>query len=147
MNMRLKTATISATLGDAYTARLKEAFPDIDPGIAPLGYLLILQLRTPTKKTKGGIILSDDTRDADKYRTQTALVRSMGPSVFRRRDTLEPWPEGDWCAVGDFVRAPMYGGDRWAVKTESGEDALFIAIKDTDLIGIVTADPLGVVNS
>lgn len=147
MSERLQTMSISKTLKDRYTDRLKEAFPDIDPGIVPLGYLLVLQLRTPTKKTKGGIILADDTRDADKYRTQTALVRSMGPSAFRRRDTLEPWPEGDWCAVGDFVRAPMYGGDRWTVKTETGEDALFIAIKDTDLIGLVTADPLGVANS
>ncbi|MEN9704698.1 MAG: hypothetical protein RLZZ393_577 [Pseudomonadota bacterium] len=147
MKERLQTKAISDVLGVAYTERLKEAFPDVDPGIVPMGYLLVLQLRSPVKKTKGGILLADDTRDADKYRTQTALVRSMGPSAFRRRDTLEPWPEGDWCAVGDFVRAPMYGGDRWAVKIEGNEDALFIAIKDTDLIGLVTADPLGVINS
>lgn len=147
MKERLRTTSISAALGDAYTERLKEAFPDVDPGIVPMGYLLVLQLRTPVKKTKGGIILADDTRDADKYRTQTALVRSMGPSAFKRRDTLEPWPEGDWCAVGDFVRAPMYGGDRWEVPVSDKERAIFIAIKDTDLIGLVTADPLGVINS
>ena len=71
----------------------------------------------------------------------------MGPSTFKRRDTLEPWPEGAWCAVGDFVRAPMYGGDRWEVPVNEHEKALFVAIKDTDLIGLVTADPLGVTNS
>ena len=147
MKERLQTATISDTLGVRYTARLKEAFPDVDPGIVPMGYLLVLQLRSPMKRTRGGIIITDDTRESDKYRTQTALVRSMGPSTFKRRDTLEPWPEGAWCAVGDFVRAPMYGGDRWEVPVNEHEKALFVAIKDTDLIGLVTADPLGVVNS
>lgn len=147
MKERLQTKTISNTLGVTCTERLKESFPDVDPGIIPMGYLLVLQLRSPVKKTKGGILLADDTRDADKYRTQTALVRAMGPSAFKRRDTLEPWPEGNWCEVGDFVRAPMYGGDRWEVPVSDKEKALFIAIKDTDLIGLVTGDPLAVHNS
>jgi len=144
---RLQAKAISDVLGVRYTDRLREAFPDVDPGIIPMGYLMVVQLRSPVKKTRGGILLADDTRDADKYRTQTALVRAMGPSAFKRRDTLEAWPEGNWCEVGDFVRAPMYGGDRWEVEVNGSEKALFMAIKDTDLIGLVTADPLGVINS
>ena len=127
---------------------LLEAFPEIDPGIRPFGYLVLLQLRTPRKKSAGGLIIIDDTRDAERYRVQTGKVISMGPSAFRRRDTLEKWPEGEWCAVGDFVRCPMYGGDRWVVKTGEGDEhAVFIIMKDTDLIGLVTGNPLAVITS
>jgi len=130
---------------------MKWAFPDIDPGIRPFGYNILLQLRMPRKITKGGLIIPDDSRDAERYRVQTGLVREMGPSAFRRRDTLEPWPEGDWCAAGDFVRCPMYGGDRWIVPVPGAADpdehAVFMICRDTDLIGLVAGDPLVVITS
>jgi hypothetical protein len=79
---------------------------------------------------------------------QTALVRAMGPAAFKRRDTLEPWPEGAWCTPGTFIRAPMFGGDRFAVPYGKGDDeALFITIKDSDIIGVIEGDPLSVKTS
>jgi hypothetical protein len=82
---------------------------------------------------------------------QTGLVRAMGPSSFKRRDTLEEWPEGNWCFNGDFVRCPMYGGDRWIVPVPNSvakdDHAIFMMCKDTDLTGLVTGDPLTVVTS
>lgn len=132
-------------LGPRYTGEMRQAFPDIAPPFYPFGYLLVLQLQTPKRKSKGGLILADETRDAEKYRTQTALVRCMGPAAFRRRDTMEPWPEGDWCHPGDFVRAPLYGGDRVAVPFGKGDDeAIFITVRDTELIGLVLGDPLDI---
>jgi len=137
------TKTVAEILGDKYTPAMKEAFPDVDPGIYPYGYLLVVQLRTPKKKTTGGIILIDETRDDEIFRSQFGLVRSMGPSAFKRRDTLEPWPEGDWCKVGSFVRSVLYGGDRWYIPSgNKDQQVLFVATKDTDLIGELTADPL-----
>ncbi len=139
-------------LGDKYTPAMAEAFPDVEPGIMPFGYLIMLQIRTPRNMAgKLGLIHKiDDTKDAEKWRVQTGLVRSMGPSSFKRRDTLEAWPEGNWCNPGDFVRCPMWGGDRWEVPVPGGKPddrAIFMIVKDTDLIGVVTTDPANIITS
>jgi co-chaperonin GroES (HSP10) len=130
---------------------MKAAFPDVHPGIIPFGYNVLLQLRTPKVVSRGGIIIPDDARDAERFRVQTGLVRAFGPSAFRNRNTMESWPEGAWCSEGDFVRCPLYGGDRWLVPLkdyENKEDvAVFIICKDTDLIGLVMRDPLDIVTS
>lgn len=142
--------TVKEILGDRYTDALKVSFPDVDPGIVPFGYLILLQLRTP-RRLVGKIIIPDVVQDAERYRVQTGMVRGLGPSAFKNRSTGAPWVEGDWCEPGDFVRCPMYGGDRWIVPVPGGatadEHAVFMMIKDTDLIGRVTGDPLAVVTS
>jgi hypothetical protein len=139
-----KIPTIAELLGDEYTESIRESFPDIPPTHYPSGMFLLCQLRTPKRKS-GSIILTDNTRDEEKFRVQVALVRAMGPAAFKNRATMEPWPEGAWCRPGDFVRVPMYGGDRIAVPFGSGDDeALFITIKDLDVTGVVIGDPMAV---
>lgn len=149
--MVLTTKSVSEVLGNRYDDALKVSFPDVDPGVVPFGYLVLMQLRSPRKLSKGGLIIPDVFRDAERYRIQTGLVRAMGPSAFKNRTTLVPWVEGAWCQPGDFIRVPMYGGDRWIVPVpgakESDEHAVFMILKDTDLIGRVTGDPLAVVTS
>lgn len=124
-------------------ASLDEAFPPCDPGIHPFGSRVLVQIRTPKQKTKGGIILTSETRETDAWNTQIAKVVSVGELAFKNRTTMEPWPEGSWCQEGDFVRVPKYGGDRWTVKTTDGEDeALLVIFNDLDLVGKVIGDPL-----
>lgn len=120
---------------------LDEAFPAVDPGATPLGSGVLVQLRSPRTKTRGGILLSDDARDTEKWNTQVAKVIACGRLAFHNRTTGEPWPEGSWVKPGEFVRIPKYGGDRWAVPTSSGNDALFVIFNDLTLIAKVTADP------
>jgi len=136
--------SVLAALGPRYTGELKLAFPDVDPGYRIFGYNILCQMKMPRKKA-GGLILPDESKDVEKFRTQAALVRAMGPSSFHRRDTLEPWPEGAWCIPGMFVRVPMYGGDRFEVDVMVGgqkEQVLFALFKDTDLIAERIGDPL-----
>jgi hypothetical protein len=57
---------------------------------------------------------------------------------------MKPWVEGIWCQPGDFVRMPKYGGDRWQIKTPTGEPALFVVFNDLDLAGRLLGDPLAV---
>ena len=126
-------------------AHLDEAFPPCDPGVAPFGSRVLVQIRSPKKKTKGGIILTSETRETDAWNTQIGKVIAVGDLAFKNRTTMEPWPEGGWCEPGDFVRVPKYGGDRWTVKTTDGEDeALLVIFNDLDLIGKVTGDPLAI---
>ena len=119
-----------------------DAFPAIDPGVQPFGSRVLCQIRRAKTKTKGGIILAGETRDTETWNTQVAKVIAMGPLAFHNRNTMEPWPEGAWVNVGDFVRAPKYGGDRWSVRTEDGEEILFVIFNDLDLVGKITGDPL-----
>ena len=100
-----------------YEDAMKEAFPAVEAGIRPFGSRVLVQIRTPKKKSSGGIILSNDTQDTEKWNTQIAKVISLGPLSFKNRNTMDSWPEGDWCTVGEFVRVAKYGGDRWNDRT------------------------------
>ncbi len=127
-------------------AALREAFPAVDPGAVPVGGRILVQWRQVRKTvTNSGIVLVEETKETEKWNTQVAKVIAVGPLAFKKRDTLEPWPEGNWVQVGDFVRMPKWGGDRWEVPFgEHDEHALFSIFNDHEVIAKVTGDPLKV---
>lgn len=134
---------VSAPFGAEFQQTLEEAFPAVDAGMLPFGSRVLVQIRTPVKRSRGGIVLPDEVRDTEKWNTQTAKVVALGPVAFKDRKTLEPWPEQAWCGPGDFVRVPKYGGDRWEIHygTSDDERALFVLFNDLDLQGKITIDP------
>ena len=123
------------------------AFPAVEPGALPLGGRILVQLRrTKKKSTSSGIILVEETRETEKWQNMVAKVLAIGPIAFKHRDTMQPWPEGTWCEVGDYIRVPKWGGDRWEVQVP-GEDAfedpaLFMVLNDHEIIAKLTGDPL-----
>ena len=120
------------------------AFPSVDPGAKPLGGRILVQLRrTKQTVTGAGIILVQETKETEKWNNMVARVIEIGPLAFRKRDTMEPWPEGSWCEVGDYIRVPKWGGDRWEVQIEGEEEkALFMILNDHEVIAKVTCNPL-----
>lgn len=131
---------------------IAERFPDVDPGVKAFGSRVILQIRSPKKRTRGGIVLPDDIGDTELFLTQTGRVRALGPVAFRNRDTLEPWPEGPWVEVGMFVRMPKFNQDKWWVEYEvpvkEGQPvknkALFMIVNDLTLLGERTGNPFAI---
>lgn len=123
---------------------IREAFPAVEPGVRPFGSRVLIQIRNPKQKTASGIILDTGSRDTEKWNTQVGRVVALGPLAFKNRNTMEPWPEGNWCQPGDFVRVAKYGGDRWEVPLPDGDVAMFVIFNDLDIIGQVTGDPLAV---
>ena len=120
---------------------LSWVFPSIDPGNRPLGARVIVQLRRTRTKTKSGIMLATDTKQAEQWNNQVAKVIAVGPLAYRNRDTKDAWPEGAWCNEGDYVRVPRWGGDRWTVK--HGDDEITCCVfMDHEIIAAVTGDPL-----
>jgi co-chaperonin GroES (HSP10) len=123
------------------------AFPSVEPGAKPLGGRILVQLRRTKKKTTaGGIILVEETKEAEKWNNMVAKVIEIGPLAFKNRDTMASWPEGSWVVAGDYIRVPKWGGDRWEVKVD-GEDqfedpALFMILNDHEIIAKVTCSPL-----
>lgn len=136
-----------------------DAFPEVDPRHAPVAEFVIVQLRLAKTITSGGIHLIEDSVQTESDTTQVAKVIRIGPGAFRRRDNGEQWATGAWYKVGDFVRAPRYGGDRWKIDhlkviperkvgtmivpeqkiTQKVEFALF---KDLDIRLIIEGNPL-----
>ncbi len=129
-----------------YEDAMAEAFPAVDAGIQPFGSRVLIQIRTPKKKSAGGIIIDiHGSNETEKWNTQIGKVVALGPLAFKNRDSMTTWPEGEWCKAGEYVRVAKYGGDRWEVKIPGTDDsAMFVIFNDLDIIGQVTGDPLAI---
>ena len=123
------------------------AFPNVNPGQRPYGGRVIVQLRR-IKKKRGRIIIVDETKENEKWNNMIGKVVAIGPLAFKNKDTMQPWVEGSWAEIGDYVRVPRWGGDRWErlVPGEANEEypdpVLFMTLNDHELIAAVTDDPL-----
>ena len=146
MSEREPIPTISGSEGVPNQQELKWAFPDVSPGQKPFGGRVVVQLRRIKKTTASKIILVAETKETEKWQNMIGRVVEIGPLAFKNRETMESWPEGSWASVGDYVRVPKWGGDRWEreVPNEEGNEdpVLFMTINDHELIARVTDDPL-----
>ena len=124
---------------------LNWAFPEVDSGMTPFGGRVIVQLRRIKKKT-GRIILVEETKENEKWNNMIGKIVSIGSLAFKNRDTMNEWPEGAWAKIGDYVRVPKWGGDRWEIKdptsSENEDPVLFMTLNDHELIARVTSNPL-----
>ena len=129
-----------------YEDAMAEAFPAVDAGIQPFGSRVLIQIRTPKKKSAGGIIIDiHGSNETEKWNTQIGKVIALGPLAFKNRNDMKSWPEGDWCKAGEYVRVAKYGGDRWETQVPgTGDSAMFVIFNDLDIIGQVTGDPLAI---
>ena len=125
---------------------LEEAFPEVDPLMTPYGARVLVQLRAVKEKvTNSGIVIPEETKETEKWNTMIGKVIAIGPLAFRKREDMVPWPEGAWASIGDYVRVPKWGGDRWEIDFTDNQGAngkaLFTFFNDHELIGKVTGDP------
>jgi co-chaperonin GroES (HSP10) len=126
---------------DVSDREIAELFPTIDPEFKPFGHRVVVQIRRVVDRTSSGIILAKSAQESESYNGQVALLLAAGPLAFKNRATAEPWPEGVWASVGDFVKVPRWGGDRWTVDMKDGLAPVSLAVMaDSDLIGAFTGD-------
>jgi co-chaperonin GroES (HSP10) len=83
-------------------------------------------------KTKGGVILADQTMEERGYTTVTGLVLKMGAECYLDK---ERYPNGPWCKVNDWIIFGRYAGSRFGI--EGGE----VRILNEDEIIAVVKDP------
>jgi co-chaperonin GroES (HSP10) len=113
----------------------EECFPHIDTGIEVAGDRVLVQLRREKSTSKGGIILVDETRQTLRFNETVAKVIQIGPLAYKSPEDLTPWPEGNWCNVGDLVRTIKYGGDRFVVQPDDeGSPVVFITLQAREVI-------------
>ena len=82
----------------------------------PTGYRLLVLPYAGPKKTKGGIILSDQTAETIQMTTVCGLVLKMGNLCYRDKDKF---PLGPWCKLHEWIIFSRYAGSRF--KIEGGE--------------------------
>lgn len=99
--------------------------------IKAVGWNILVRLYTAPKKTKGGIIMTDQTQDEQKYSNCTGLVVRVSDHAYkdkRYKDT------SSWCKEGDWVVFARHAGYRIAHKNMPvfvlKEDAIDLIIKD-----------------
>jgi len=134
---------MSDTLEVGKTTDVQDAFPVVDPGAVPLGARILVQMRLPKRKmTSSGIILAAETVDTEKAQNPIGKVVAKGPLAFKKRDTMEDWPEGSWVEVGDYVRVPRWTGDRWEIPINQDDVVQFMLMNDHEVIAKLTSNPL-----
>lgn len=120
---------------------LFEPFPDVDPGRAPVGTMILIQLALPRPKV-GSILTSIETQETDQFRMSLGRVIALGNAAYKHKDTGH-WvygpKSGPWLNIGDYVEVPPHGGHRFARKHPiTKEEVKFVYFRDTDAIGKVT---------
>lgn len=115
---------------DQLLADLDYQFPDVKPGLMPLGSMIVLQERRALKR-RGSILLAADTSDADQAKTPVARVVALGPVAFREWKGGQMWEGGPWAKPGDYVIVPRISDMKWKRPAPDGdEDAIFRMVLD-----------------
>jgi co-chaperonin GroES (HSP10) len=123
---------------DEYVA---QHFPEVECGAFPTGNQILVQLRTVKKKTAGGIVLVEETREFNQGNTQVARLVKVGQIAYRNRESGDEWKEGAWAKVGDIVITPKYGGFRFDIPIpDTGETATFALFNDYDVKLVVESN-------
>ena len=60
----------------------------------PTGWRILVLPFKMKEKTKGGVILAEDTLERQQVASQVGLVMAMGPQCYKDK---ERYPEGPWC--------------------------------------------------
>lgn len=123
---------------------LKQAFPDVDINMRPVGDLICCQVKMPREKV-GNVFLTDDTKELHRWETMVAKVVKEGPVAFRDADTLKVWPEGRWAEIGDYVIIPKYGSVRFTVNVPGRTTkCIFAFLRCKDIRTVIEGNPLEV---
>tara|TARA_R110002012_G_scaffold144107_1_gene302304 strand:+ start:980 stop:1408 length:429 start_codon:yes stop_codon:yes gene_type:complete len=95
----------------------------------PVGYRMLVRPWSGHKKTKGGLLLTEETSDKIQMTTVVALVVKMGDLCYKDESKF---PKGPWCKEGDFIIYGRYAGSRF--QTKFGEHRI---LNDDEIIGTV----------
>ena len=95
----------------------------------PTGFRIVLFPLKLKEKTKGGLILTDETIAESQITTNICKVLKIGPSAYKDK---ERFPDGAWCKKDDWVLITRYAGSR--IKIDGGELRI---INDDEVLAVV----------
>ena len=95
----------------------------------PSGWRLLVLPFTPKEKTKGGILIAQESLEKLRIATNCGYVLRVGPLAYYDK---EKFPTGPWCKQGDWVIFARYAGSRLPI--EGGEVRL---LNDDEVLGTI----------
>ena len=95
----------------------------------PTGWRILVLPFKMGEKTKGGILMGQDTVEKQQVASQCGNVLAMGPDCYRDKDRYK---QGPWCKVGDWGMFARYAGSR--IKIEGGEVRL---LNDDEILATI----------
>jgi co-chaperonin GroES (HSP10) len=95
----------------------------------PSGWRLLVLPFTPKEKTKGGILIAQETLDKYRIAVNCGYVIKMGPLAYKDE---EKFPTGPWCKEKDWVIFARYAGSRLPI--EGGEVRI---LNDDEVLGTI----------
>ena len=95
----------------------------------PAGWRLVLFPLKLKEKTKGGLLLTDETVEQSQITTNICKVLKAGPEAYKDK---EKFPSGPWCKEGDWVLITRYAGSR--IRIDGGELRI---INDDEILATV----------
>ena len=103
----------------------------------PTGWRLLVLPFKMNEKTKGGVLLGQETIERQQVGSQCGNVLAMGPDCYNDKDRFK---DGPWCKVGDWVVFARYAGSR--IEIEGGEVRL---LNDDEVLATVQ-DPTDILH-
>ena len=94
----------------------------------PTGWRMLILPFKMGEKTKGGVVLADETIERSQVASTCGLVLRMGPYCYNK----EKFPEGPWCKKGDWVIFARYAGSR--ILIDGGEVRL---LNDDEILATI----------
>ena len=94
----------------------------------PVGWRILVLPFEASKKSKGGIIYSDDAVERASIASTCGNVLAVGNQAYEK----EKFPEGPWCKKGDWVVFARYAGSR--IKIQGGEVRL---LNDDEILATI----------
>ena len=110
--------------------------PVVDQLPEPSGWRILVLPFTPKEKTKGGLIIAQESLDRLRIATNCGYVLKMGPLAYKDKDKFED----PWCKKGDWVIFARYAGSRLPI--EGGEIRI---LNDDEVLGTIK-DPESVLH-
>ena len=95
----------------------------------PTGWRILVLPFTPRDKTKGEILISQESLDKLRISTNCGYVLKLGPLAYGDK---ERYPTGPWCKEKDWVIFARYAGSRLPI--EGGEVRL---LNDDEVLGTI----------
>ena len=95
----------------------------------PTGWRILVLPFKMGEKTKGGILMGQDTLEKQQVASQCGNVLAMGLDCYRDKNRYK---QGPWCKVGDWVMFARYAGSR--IKIEGGEVRL---LNDDEILATI----------
>lgn len=132
-----EAAVTGPTLDDAYDLegkfdpeRIQEEVRSRIP--MPTGWRIAILPYRGAEKTKGGIVLAEETQKKTQLGTTCGYVLRVGDLAYADQ---EKFPNGPWCKEGDWIIFGRYAGSR--IQIDGGEIRI---LNDDEIIGVVN-DP------